>query len=67
VTIGGFPYEIGGDIIIGVDGTTMETFYELQVYLTRNTRPDTIVTMTIIRDGVIMDIPFTLGVRPPPS
>jgi S1-C subfamily serine protease len=67
VTIGGFPYEIGGDIIIGVDWTTMETFYELQVYLTRNTRPETIVTMAIIRDGVVMDIPFTLGVRPPPS
>jgi S1-C subfamily serine protease len=67
VTIGGFPYEIGGDIIIGVDRTTMETFYELQVYLTRNTRPETIVTMAIIRDGVVMDIPFTLGVRPPPS
>lgn len=67
VTIGGFPYEIGGDIIIGVDGTTMESFYELQVYLTRNAKPGTMVTMTIIRDGEVMDIPFTLGVRPPPN
>jgi S1-C subfamily serine protease len=67
VTIGGFPYDIGGDIIIGVDGTTLESFYELQVYLTRNTQPDTTVTMTIIRDGEVLDILFTLGVRPPPS
>jgi S1-C subfamily serine protease len=67
ITIGGFPYEIGGDIIIGIEGITMESFYELQVYLTRNSRPGDGVTMTIIRDGEVLDIPFTLGIRPPPS
>ena len=39
VNIGGFTYSVGGDVIIGIDGVIMETFYELQVYLTRNTNP----------------------------
>ncbi len=67
VTINGVPYQIGGDIIIGINGNSMRSFYELQVYLTRNTNPGETVTMTIIRDGEIMEIDFTLGVRPPPG
>ncbi len=67
VTIGGSVYNLGGDIIIGVNGTTMNSFYELQVYLTRNTKPGDIITLKIIRDGNVMDVNFTLGVRPPPS
>ncbi len=67
VTIGGFTYTVGGDVIIGIDGVIMETFYELQVYLTRNTLPGDNVTMNVIRDGEVIEIPFTLGIRPPPS
>ena len=65
--INGVPFDIGGDIIIGVEGLTLDSFYELQVYLTRNTQPGDIVTLTIIRDGDVMDVDFTLGSRPPPS
>lgn len=64
---GGVAYGIGGDIIIGVDGAIMETFYELQVYLTRNTKPGETVTMNVIRDGDVIEIPFTLGTRPLPD
>jgi S1-C subfamily serine protease len=67
VTIGGFTYTVGGDVIIGIDGVIMETFYELQVYLTRNTLPGDNVTMNVIRDGEVIEVPFTLGIRPPPS
>ena len=67
VTIGGFTYTVGGDVIIGIDGVIMETFYELQVYLTRNTLPGDNVTMNVIRDGKVIEVPFTLGIRPPPS
>lgn len=66
-TIGGFPFDIGGDVIIGVNGLTMDSFYKLQVYLTRNTQPGETITMSIIRDGEVMSVEFTLGVRPPPS
>ncbi|MBT3285168.1 trypsin-like serine protease [Candidatus Bathyarchaeota archaeon] len=67
VIIGGFTYSIGGDVIIGINGVIMETFYELQVYLTRNTSPGDIVTMNVIRDGEVIEVPFTLGSRPPPT
>lgn len=66
-TFGGTTYGIGGDVIIGVDGIIMETFYELQVYLTRNTKPEETVTMNVIRDGEVIDVPFTLGTRPSPN
>ncbi len=65
--LGGVSYGIGGDVIIGVNGRIMETFYELQVYLTRNTKPGDIVNMNVIRDGEVIDVPFTLGTRPPPT
>ena len=67
VNIEGFTYSVGGDVIIGIDGVIMETFYELQVYLTRNTKPGDTVTMNVIRDGEVIEVPFTLGSRPPPS
>jgi len=65
--INGVPFDIGGDIIIGVEGLTLDSFYELQVYLTRNTKPGDTVKLTIIREGDVMDVDFTLGRRPPPS
>jgi S1-C subfamily serine protease len=67
VTIGGTSYNLGGDVIVGVDGHTMNSFYELQVYLTRNTKPGESITLNIIRDGKVMDVALTLGVRPPPA
>ncbi len=66
-TVGGYPFDIGGDVIIGVDGLVMDSFYKLQVYLTRNTQPGDTVTMSIIRNKVVIDVEFTLGVRPPPA
>lgn len=65
--VGGVTYPVGGDVIIGVEGKIMETFYELQVYLTRNTKPGETVTMTVIRDGEVIEVPFTLGTRPLPN
>ena len=65
--INGVPFDVGGDVIIGVEGLTLDSFYELQVYLTRNTKPGDTVTLTIIRDGDVIVVDFTLGSRPPPS
>lgn len=67
VTVGGYPFDVGGDIIIGVNGVVMDSFYKLQVYLTRNTQPGDTVTMNIIRDGKVISVEFTLGIRPPPA
>jgi S1-C subfamily serine protease len=65
--INGISFDIGGDIIIGVDSLTLDSFYELQVYLARNTKPGDTVILTIIRDGEIIEVNFTVGSRPPPS
>lgn len=67
IVLNGANIDIGGDIIIGVEGLTLDSFYELQVYLTRNTKPGDTVSMTIIRDGDVIEIDFTIGTRPPPS
>ena len=67
VVINGAPFQIGGDVIIGIDGQAMESFYELQVYLTRNIKPGDTVTLNIIRQKEYIEVDFTLGVRPPTS
>jgi len=67
VMINGVPTTVGGDIIIGIDDKTVPSFYDLVFYIERYKRPGDTVTMTIIRDGEVMDIELTLGVRPPPE
>ena len=66
VTIAGIPVDIGGDIIIGINGRSMHTFYDLRFYVSRTNVPGDIITLTVIRDGETMDIDLTLGVRPSP-
>ncbi|MCW4049189.1 MAG: trypsin-like peptidase domain-containing protein [Candidatus Bathyarchaeota archaeon] len=66
VSFDGLTLTLGGDVIIGVDGISMNTFYDLIFYVSRSKTPGEVVTMTLIRDGELMDIELTLGVRPPP-
>ena len=65
-TIDGASIKIGGDVIVSVDGIQMKSFYDLIVYLQRNKRPDSMLTLGIIRNGAPMDVVVTLGIRPPP-
>jgi len=60
----GFVINIGGDVIIGVEGTTVRSFYDLVVILERGYRPGDVVTLTVIRDNAVIDIDLELGVRP---
>jgi len=66
VNIGGSLVSIGGDVIIGVDGTTAKTFYDLIFYIERYKRPGDTILLTVLRNNVRMDLNLTLGVRPPP-
>jgi S1-C subfamily serine protease len=66
VTVNGQTISVGGDVVIGADGRTMKTFYDLMLYVDRNKHPGDVVTLTIIRDGKVMDVNMTLGVRPAP-
>ncbi|UCG45355.1 MAG: trypsin-like peptidase domain-containing protein, partial [Candidatus Bathyarchaeota archaeon] len=64
--IDGREIEVGGDIIVGIDGQNVRALNDLAVYTERNNRPGEIVTITIIRDSQELSILVTLGERPPP-
>ena len=66
VDLDGFTVRVGGDIIIGVDGQTVNNFYELVVTLERYHMPGDVVTLTILRDNTLIDLDLELGVRPDP-
>jgi S1-C subfamily serine protease len=62
----GFTVRVGGDIIIGVNGQTVNDFYELVVTLERYHKPGDVVTLTILRDNSLIELDLELGVRPDP-
>ncbi|TET73128.1 trypsin-like serine protease [Candidatus Bathyarchaeota archaeon] len=66
VDLDGFTVRVGGDIIIGVDGQTVNDFYELVVNLERYHMPGDVVTLTILRDNSVIELDLELGVRPDP-
>ena len=66
VDLDGFTVRVGGDIIIGVDGQTVNNFYELVVTLERYHMPGDVVTLTILRDNSLIELDLELGVRPDP-
>jgi S1-C subfamily serine protease len=51
---------IGGDVIIGVNGTAVTNQMDLNLLLNRAQPGDT-VTLTIVRDGKKMNVPVKLG------
>jgi len=64
--IEGVPVMIGGDVIIGVEGRTIGSFYDLVFYLERYIRPGETIELTLIRDNSVTELQLVLGVRPPP-
>ena len=64
--IDGFVVSIGGDVIIGIEGTPVRSFYDMVVILERNYRPGDVITLTVIRDNDMIEIELELGTRPSP-
>jgi S1-C subfamily serine protease len=64
VNVEGVDFTVGGDIITAVDGQPVKVFDDLLAYLSRYGEPGTKVTLTVLRDGEMMDIEVTLEVRP---
>lgn len=64
---GGSPAAAGGleinDIIVAVDGRTVNNFGELIAYLSIETAPGDTVTVTVLRDGDPLEFAVTLGER----
>lgn len=55
---------VKGDIITAINGTPINQMNDLITYLEANTQPGDPVTITIWRDGEIMDVAATLQARP---
>ena len=65
VQIEGQTVVVGGDVIIAINHAKIRNHDDLSTYLERNTKPNQTIQLTIIRNGKKIDIPLTLGVRPP--
>ena len=64
VTVEGLDYRLGGDIIVGVDGTVIVDMDKLISYLIENTQASDSVDIEVIRDGLIEIVTVVLGERP---
>ena len=56
--------EVGGDVIIAIDGKPVNTFDDLLIYIALEAVPGQEVVVTVLRDGETIDIPITLEERP---
>ncbi len=64
VDINGSTVQVGGDVIIAIDGQTINTMDELIAYLADNTSVGQTVTLTILRNGNQQTVSLTLAARP---
>lgn len=63
-TIDGRTVEIGGDVIVAIDGVPVTAFEDILSYIALNGTPGQEVTLTIVRNGNTQDIKLVLGPRP---
>jgi S1-C subfamily serine protease len=64
VRVGRYQLPVGGDIITAIDGRPTTDLEALTVYLETGTAIGDTVDLTVLRDGVEMVIPVTLGEGP---
>lgn len=62
--IDGLTVPVGGDIITGVDGRTIEQFDDLLGYIVQHTQVGQTITLSILRDGQPQTVQLTLAARP---
>jgi 2-alkenal reductase len=63
-TIDGRTVPVGGDVVIEVDGTPVNSFDDLLIFIALNTRPGQEITLTILRADETQDIVVKLDERP---
>ncbi len=56
--------EIGGDVVLAIDGQPVSSFDDLLIYIALQTQPGQDVTITVLRDGKPIDVKVTLEERP---
>jgi 2-alkenal reductase len=63
--VNGIQYALGGDTIIGINGSKVRDMTDLIAYLTKNTRPGDEIMLDVIHgDGTSDQLPVVLGTRP---
>jgi serine protease Do len=63
-TINGENVNVGGDVIIAIDGQPVKSFDDIVAHLFSSTSVGQTVTLTILRDGQQQDVKVTLAARP---
>ncbi len=63
-TYEGRETEVGGDVIIAINGTPIYSFDDLLIYIALETAPGDAVTVTILRDNQERNLEITLEPRP---
>lgn len=61
--VNGFDVPVGGDVIIAADGTPIESYADLQIFLSEQP-PGTTVSFSVLRNGETVEIPVELAPRP---
>lgn len=65
--VDGSRMPVGGDVILTVEGTKMESFEDLASYLALQTQPSDTIEVTILREGTEQTVELTLMSRPEES
>ncbi len=67
VTIDGQSVNVGGDVIVGLDGEVIQKMDDLIALLFERTQVGQNVTLTVLRDGKEISVQATLAARPAAS
>jgi 2-alkenal reductase len=62
--LGGREIALGGDVVLAIDDREVRKIDVVLGYLQQATEVGETVTLTVWRDGQIIEIPVTLGARP---
>lgn len=66
VSVEGESVPVGGDIILSIEGTSIDSNQDLANFLITRTRPGEEIDITVLRDGERRTVEVRLGERPPP-
>jgi len=64
--VDGSSVQVGGDVLLAIDGQTLRTTEDLGSYLALETHPGDVVELTVRRDGRVTTVDVELGTRPSP-
>jgi len=65
-TVDGVRYPVGGDVIVAIDGTPIQSSQGLSSYLLLHTHPGQQISMTVRRNGTTEQVRLKLAKRPSP-